>query len=61
VSDDLDQRQLDRFLHWFRGGITRELVLAEHPNRAIMARISAPPQLDNLIPFEKKIQVQVGG
>ena len=61
VSDDLDQRQLDRFLHWFRGGITRELVLAAHPNRAIMARISAPPQLDNLIPFEKKIQVQVGG
>lgn len=61
VSDDLDQRQLDRFLHWFRGGVTRELILAEHPNRAIMARVSAPPELDNLMPFEKKIQVQLGG
>lgn len=59
VSDDLDQKQLDEFLHWFQGGRTRELILAEHPNRAIMARVAAAPKLD-VLPFEKKIKVKLG-
>lgn len=59
VSDDLDQKQLDEFLHWFQGGKTRELILAEHPNRAIMARVAEVPQLD-LLPFEKQITMKIG-
>ena len=59
VSESIDQRKLDEFLHWFRGGMTRELILAEHPNRAIMARVAAPPQLE-MLPYEKKVMVNIG-
>jgi len=38
-TDGITQVELDNFLHWFKAGIARELVLAEHPNRAIMARV----------------------
>ena len=55
-TDGIDQRQLDNFLHWFRAGATRELILAEHPNRAIMARVSSTPTL-NLLPFETSVEV----
>ena len=50
-TDGIDQRQLDDFLHWFKAGVSRELILAEHPNRAIMARVADPPVLE-LLPFE---------
>jgi len=33
-------------------GKIRELILAEHPNRVIDARIKEPPDLE-LIPFEE--------
>ena len=59
VTESMDEKKLNEFLHWFQGGRTRELILAEHPNRAIMARVSAPPQLE-LTAFEKKIKVRVG-
>lgn len=59
VTDGIDQKQLDEFLYWFRGGMTRELILAEHPNRAIMARVSAPPALE-VLPFEQPIEVKIG-
>lgn len=59
VTDGMDQRQLDDFVWWFAADQTRELILAEHPNRAIMARISSPPKI-SLLPFEKKIDVQIG-
>jgi len=39
--------------------MTRELILAEHPNRAIMARVAAPPQLE-MLPYEKKVMVNIG-
>jgi len=42
---------LDDFLYWFKAGVSRELILAEHPNRGIMARVSDPPSL-SLMPFE---------
>jgi len=38
----------------------RELILSEHPNRAIVARISEIPQLQ-VIPFENKITKKIGG
>lgn len=58
ATDSITQNQLDDFLHWFAGGCTRELILAEHPNRAIMARIAEPPVL-SLLPFEKKISTMI--
>ena len=59
ATDGITQRQLDDFLRWFRGGETRELILAQHPNRAIFARVSEPPSL-SLLPFEKKEKVKIG-
>ena len=53
ATDGITQRQLDDFLRWFRGGETRELILAEHPNRGIYARLASPPAL-SLMPFENK-------
>ena len=57
-TDGIDQRTLDEFLHWFQAGIARELILAEHPNRAIMARVAEPPVL-NLLPFEQDVEVKI--
>ena len=37
ATDGMTQNQLDDFKHWFAGGKTRELILAEHPNRDIGA------------------------
>ena len=59
ATDGIDQRELDDFLHWFRAGETKELILAEHPNRAILARVKDVPQL-NLLPYEEKIKVKIG-
>ena len=53
ATDAITQVELDKFLHWFSPGKTRELILAEHPNRAVQARVSAPPDL-HLLPFEEK-------
>lgn len=57
-TDAMDQVDLDEFLRWFTPGKIRELILAEHPNRAILARVSKPPEL-NLLPFEKKIKFKI--
>ena len=61
ATDGMTQRDLDDFKYWFRAGSVRELILAEHPNRAIMARVSSPPQLE-LLPFETEVEMpfQVG-
>ena len=40
ATDSMTQYQLDAFKQWFEPGEIRELVLAQHPNRAIMARVS---------------------
>ena len=60
VTDSIDDRVLDDFKEWFKPGVTRELILAEHPNRAIMARIAEPPTF-SLMPFEKKVSTKIGG
>ena len=59
-TDGIDQRKLDNFLHWFRAGISRELILAEHPNRGIMARVAEPPHF-NLLPFEHEVEIKISG
>lgn len=56
ATDGITQRQLDDFLRWFRGGETRELILAEHPNRGILARVAEPPSL-SLLPFEETASI----
>lgn len=60
ITDGIEERELDEFKRWFTPGIAKELVLAEHPNRAIMARIAEPPQL-NLLPFEQKVSKILAG
>ena len=59
-TDEITQNQIDEFKAWFSAGVERELILAEHPNRAIRARVAEPPQI-NLIPFEKKISFKING
>ena len=56
TTDEMTQNELDDFKRWFRAGSIRELILAEHPNRGILARVSEPPQL-SVLPFEKKVLV----
>ena len=59
ATDAITQNELDRFLHWFQPGKIRELILSEHPNRAIEARVSAAPEL-HLLPFEEKVTKKIG-
>ena len=58
ATDGIDQKKLDDFLHWFKAGATRELILAEHPNRAILARVANPPEID-LLPFEQQVTMKI--
>lgn len=59
-TDGIDQKKLEDFLYWFRAGDTKELILAEHPNRAILARLAEAPQL-NLLPFEQEVEIKISG
>lgn len=52
-TDGMTEKQLDMFKQWFKPGIARELILAEHPNRGIMARISKVP-VYSILPFEEQ-------
>jgi len=47
----MTERQLDDFREWFAPGKERELILSEHPNRAILARVAAAP-VYSFLPFE---------
>ena len=60
ATDRMTQQQLEEFRHWFIGGVTRELILSEHPNRAILARVGTPPNF-TLLPFEEKTTVKISG
>ena len=51
ATDGISQNLLDEFLHVFSPGNTQELILAEHPNRAILARVAEAPTL-SLLPFD---------
>lgn len=58
-TDEMTEKQLSDFKYWFKPGVARELILTEHSNRAIMARIGAVPQL-HMLPFEKLITTKIG-
>lgn len=60
ATDAITQNELDNFLSWFSAGQTRELILSEHPNRAIQARVKNTPEL-HLLPFEKKTIKKIAG
>ena len=60
ATDAMTQNQLDNFLHWFQPGKVRELILSEHPNRAVQARVSAAPEL-HLLPFEQPTIKKIAG
>ena len=57
-TDGIDEQQLEQFKYWFKPGISRELILAEHPNRGIQARVAEPPTL-NLLPFEQEVEIVI--
>ena len=57
-TDYMDQKTMEDFKAWFRPGVERELILAEHPNRYIMARVSEPPEMD-MTPFGEEVEVEI--
>lgn len=59
-TDGITSSELEDFKAWFCPGIERELILAEYPNRAILARVSSAPQM-SLLPFEDEEAVLVIG
>lgn len=53
ATDGISEKKLDEFKHWFSPGESKELILSEHPNRCIQARIAEPPNY-SFLPFESK-------
>lgn len=60
ATDGMTSKELEEFKQWFRPGIEKELILSEHHNRAILARVSNSPQI-NLLPFEHEQMVMIDG
>ena len=60
ATDGISSKQLEEFKLWFSPGKERELILAEHSNRAIMARVSEPPNI-SVIPFKDEREIKIGG
>ena len=58
ATDGMDERHLDDFREWFAPGKIRELILAEHPNRAILARVAEAPTY-SFLPFEKDTIIKI--
>lgn len=59
-TDYMDQKTMEDFKAWFRPGVERALILSEHPNRYIMARVSEPPEMD-MTPFGEEVDVEING
>ena len=57
-TDGMTQKNLDDFREWFAPGKVRELILSEHPNRAIMARVADSPSME-VLPFEEKTSIKI--
>lgn len=58
ATDEITERQLDDFREWFAPEKERELILSEHPNRAIKARVAEAPVF-SLLPFEKNTIIKI--
>lgn len=59
-TDGISENQLDDFRELFKPGNIQELILSEHPNRAIMARVKEAPNI-SLLPFEEQISFSLNG
>ena len=60
ATDGMTSENYENFKNWFAPGQIRELVLSEFSNRAILARVSAAPQI-SLLPFEEKKKIVIAG
>jgi hypothetical protein len=60
ATDGMTVQQLERFKFHFRPGYNKELILSEHHNRAILARVASAPRM-KLTPFEHGEKITVGG
>lgn len=60
ATDGITDKQLSAFKTWFKPGRIEELILAENPNRAILARVAEAPTY-HFMPFEHPIEVMVAG
>ena len=60
ATDGMTAQQLEKFKFHFRPGYNSELILSEHHNRAILARIASAPRM-KLTPFEHREKITIGG
>lgn len=60
VTDCLTEKELAELKVLFKPGVAKELILAENPNRGIMARISSPPAYELMV-YEEKTSVKIAG
>jgi len=60
TTDGITAKQLDDFKQWFIPNKNRELILMEHPNRAIMARVAVPPKF-SMLPFSTISKIKIAG
>jgi len=58
ATDGITQKELDDFKYWFQPGEIKELILSEHPNRAILARIQDRPEI-SVLPFKRTERILV--
>lgn len=60
ATDGMTEAELEDFKQWFKPGQIKELILAEHPNRAIWARVATSP-VYSVMPFEEKVTKKING
>lgn len=60
ATDGMTSTQYEDFKRHFCAGEIKELILSEHPNRAILARIAAAPSI-SLLPFESETIFSIAG
>lgn len=60
ATDGMTEKELEDFKSWFIPGIERELILSEHHNRAVAARVASAPQM-KMVPFEESAEVNIAG
>ena len=60
ATDEMTENEMEAFKQWFKPGTVRDLILSEHPSRAIRARVGSVPEY-SMIPFEKETEVKIGG
>ena len=60
ATDGIEDSLLDEFKRWFAPHNTRELILSEHPYRAILARLSSVPEFSTYV-TKREVTKKIGG